>query len=241
VFFSRGAEERGELDRVIERQRSLASLIEDPSPQRSHVFLAISIAERRMMTALRLHADAAVDRENLESKLRDEHLRADFLATLGGLPEEFTLAVEQGQGEPTPARATTSARLDSLLGELARPLGPGQSRWLAVTRGYARETAVALGAEVAERVRADLAALLPIYHFVAWSRDNDHIGMGARLRSEARAKRQRGLTKHDRVRIVTGMFTGRAGLIQEVDAKGGLKVLVGTIPVLLKADDVEKI
>ena len=41
------------------------------------------------------------------------------------------------------------------------------------------------------------------------------------LQKEKQAKRQKGLAKNDAVRIVRGMFAGKSGVVQEVDAKGG--------------------
>ena len=60
------------------------------------------------------------------------------------------------------------------------------------------------------------------------------------LKQEKQARAQKGLGKNDRVRIVRGVLAGRSGVVQEIDAKGALRVLVGTVAVKLAADDVEK-
>src|SRR4051812_3998835 len=44
IFFSRNEAARKELDAIMDRQISLASRIEDPTPQRNHVFLAMTLA-----------------------------------------------------------------------------------------------------------------------------------------------------------------------------------------------------
>jgi transcription antitermination factor NusG len=75
---------------------------------------------------------------------------------------------------------------------------------------------------------------------VAWTRDNDFVSMREMLKQEKREKAQRGLARNDRVRIVRGMFAGRNGVVQEIDAKGGLRVQVGTVAVKMAADDVER-
>ena len=49
-----------------------------------------------------------------------------------------------------------------------------------------------------------------------------------------------GLAKNDAVRIIRGMFAGKSGVVQEVDAKGGLRVLVGKVAVKVDAEDVQK-
>jgi len=81
---------------------------------------------------------------------------------------------------------------------------------------------------------------MPIYQFIAWTRDNDFVLMREALKQEKQAKRQKGLSKNDKVRIVRGVFAGRTGVVQEIDAKGALKVLVGTVAVKLAAEEVEK-
>ena len=94
--------------------------------------------------------------------------------------------------------------------------------------------------ETVEWVRERLSELVPIYRFIAWSRDNDFVSMRQVLDKEKTVKRQKGLHKGDKVRVVRGMFTGKDGLVQEVDAKGQLKVLVGKMVVKLDAADVER-
>ncbi len=91
-----------------------------------------------------------------------------------------------------------------------------------------------------EIAHAALAALLGPYKFIAWSRDNDYVLMREALQKEKQARRQKGLVKNDAVRIVRGMFAGKSGVVQEVDAKGGIKVLVGKVAVKVDAEDVLK-
>src|SRR5207302_10541346 len=82
------------------------------------------------------------------------------------------------------------------------------------------------GPAFVEIARVCLAELLPLYRFIAWTRDNDFLSMRETLRQGRAAKRQKHLSKHDRVRIIRGMFSGKTGQVQELDAKGNLKVLI---------------
>ena len=83
-------------------------------------------------------------------------------------------------------------------------------------------------------------ALLPSYQFVAWSRDNDYVSMRDVLQKEKQAKRQRGLARNDEVRVIRGMFAGKIGVVQDIDARGGLRLLVGQLAVKVDAEDVVK-
>jgi transcription antitermination factor NusG len=238
LYFSRHTAARREIDGIIDRSRPMSTMLEDPTPQRNHLFLGVSMNHEALQVALKLHPDAHVDRQNLERKLEDTWEREKFLDLVRALPTGTEVGVlEGGHG---PASELEAAQLRGLLADLARPEAPGRTHWFAFTRRLPRAAVVAAGAGVVETVRAELAALLPIYHFIAWSRDNDFVSMKEQIRQEKTVKRQKGLSKNDRVKIVRGMFSGRTGVVQEIDAKGALKVLVGTVAVKVGADEVEK-
>jgi transcription antitermination factor NusG len=202
------------------------------------VFLGVALDHEKVTVALKLHPDAHVDRENLERKLDDTWEREKLVALLAELPAGTRVGVS-GQSD-VPAAEVDDARLGELVAELARPEAPGKTHWFSVWRTLPRAEAIAAGPELATRVREVLVALLPLYQAVAWSRDNDFVSMRDKIKQEKQAKRQKGLAKHDKVRIVRGMFSGRSGVIQEIDAKGALRVLVGTVTVKVAADEVEK-
>ena len=239
LFFARSPVARHDLDLIIDRSRGLASLIDDPSPQRSHLFLAVSLTSDDLRVALRLHRDATIDRHNLERKLEDHWQREQLVAMVAELPDSFTIGVD---GSATIAtNAFDGAMLDQQLALLARPREVNQSRWLTVARSFARAEVTLAADSIRARVRRNLRALLPLYQFIAWSSDNDHISMRAQLRERAANKQRRGLTAKDRVRITSGVFAGRVGEVQAVDSRGRAKVLIGSIPIVVEADAVDKL
>jgi transcription antitermination factor NusG len=240
LYFFRNEGARKELDAIIDRQKTLASLIDDPTPQRNHLFLAVTLTEQAIELSLKLHPDARVDRENLERKCDDHFEREKLLNLLRGLNGNFRVGVTP---ELAPVSELDDARLEHVVAELGKPapaLALGPPRLFYVGRMVPRAEALAAGAAVAELARAGLESLLPVYRFIAWSRDNDFVSMRDQLQKEKQQKRQRGLVKNDPVRIIRGMFAGKAGVVQEVDAKGGLKVLVGKVAVKIDAEDVTK-
>jgi len=238
LYFSRNEGARKELDRIIDRSRPMSAMLDDPTPQRNHLFLSITIDQARVELALKLHPDASVDRQNLERKLTDHWECERFIDLLHDLPDGYRVGVTGGT--LVPAQAIDEAGVRAALVELARPEEPGKTHWLVVERSLPRADATAAGGELVDAARRELAGLLPIYHFVAWTRDNDFVSMREMLKQEKREKAQRGLAKNDRVRIVRGMFAGRNGVVQEIDAKGGLRVQVGKVAVKLAAEDVER-
>jgi transcription antitermination factor NusG len=226
VFFSRHAAARKEIDGIIERARAMTTMLDDPTPQRNHLFLGVSLHHDRLELVLKLHPDAQVDRQNLVRKLDDAWEHERFLELVRGLS-----GVSAGD---SPAAELDGARLTALLATL------GEGKLLALVDRVPRAEAIAAGAGLAARVREGLVALLPVYQFIAWSRDNDYVSMRDRLKQEKAVKAKKGLVKNDKVTIVRGPFSGRTGLVQEIDARGALKVLVGTVAVKVAADEVEK-
>jgi transcription antitermination factor NusG len=234
LYFWRSPEARKAIDGIIDRARTIASIVEDPSPQRSHVFLAVSVTHERVEIALKLHPDARVDRQNLERKCEDFFTRDRLGALLRGLPAGWCVGLSGG--EMLDAAAVDD---DALRRVIAAFLQAG-SQWLAVARTYPRGDEAPTTPAFGEVARADLAALLPIYQFIAWSRDNDFVSIRETLQKEKQTKLTKGLAKNDLVRIVRGVLAGKEGVVQDFDAKGGLKVLVGKMAVKVDAQDVVK-
>jgi hypothetical protein len=242
IFLSRNEGARKELASILERGQSIAALLDDPTPQRNHLFLAVTVAHEKVEVALKLHPDARVDRQNLERRSADHFEREKLLSLLHGLPARFQIGLTTGA--LAPVSGLTDAQLTEVVAALAAPaplaLPGAPQRLLYLGEAIPRPDVVAAGAAFAAAARAALAALLPLYHYVAWSRDNDYVSIKEALQKEKQSKRQRGLAKQDEVRIVRGMFAGKMGVVQEIDARGGLKVLVGKLAVKVDADDVEK-
>jgi hypothetical protein len=239
LFFSRNEGARKELDRIIDRARPILTMLEDPTPQRNHLFLSVTLAHDSVEFALKLHPDARVDRQNLERKLTEHWEREKFLELVHDLPTGSRIGVS---GAASIASAELGdAGLKGILADFARPEVPGKTHHLVIGRALGRAEAMAAGEGVVTTARRELAALLPLYHFAAWTRDNDFVSIREQLKQEKQAQRQKGLAKHDQVRIVRGMFSGKTGVVQEIDARGGLRVLVGKLTVKVEADDVVKV
>lgn len=258
VYFSRNAAARKELDGIIDRQKPISSLLDDPTPQRNHVFLALSLKHDALELSLKLHPDASVDRQNLERKLQDHFEAERLLELLHGLPPGHAvgvtpelrpiMAVEDAGGQAPLTLAALLAIVHRLppggSGAGVAPALPGQAPaahlFYVGTAGPRAEVLARTPADLVEWARRGLQELLPIFHFIAWSRDNDFVSMRQVLDKERTVKRQKGLGKNDTVRIKRGMLAGKTGVIQELDSKGQLKVLVGKMMVKLDAEDVER-
>ena len=247
IFFSRNEAARKQLDGFIDRQKPISSLLDDPTPQRNHLFLGVTVLHESLDVVLKIHPDASVDRQNLERKL-DEHYEAErLLGLLHELPEGFTIGVLPDQSALSAdfsieQLAEIMSALPPQSGAAGGMLIPGQPvHMFAIGTSQPATQFVAMSTdEQAAWVTAQLTLLLPIYRFIVWTRDNDFVSMAKVLDKEKTVRRQRGFQKGDRVRIVRGMLAGKDGAVAEVDAKGLLKIIVGKMVIKIDASDVER-
>jgi hypothetical protein len=243
LFFSRGEAARRALDAIIDRARGVASLLEDPTPQRSHVYLAVSLHHDRLEVALRLHPEATVDRQNLLRKTQDPFEADRLVVLLAELPDGFRFGLTATPGGLIDAHGLDRDALGERLRAFAAvptAVGPTAAPSLAVVRVHPRVDAIHAAGALAERLASDLQALAPFYRFCAWARDNDFVSVREALEKKQTERRQKGIVAGDAVRVVRGLLAGQQGTVQEVDARGSLRVLVGKLTAKLDAADVER-
>lgn len=189
VFFWRDPAAREELERLLDRGRSISEVIDDPSPYTRHAFLALRIAEGEVEVCFAVHPDARVDVDNLRARLEAAGaeagapgepaasaslpLAAELTGALHALPEQFTLGVA---GDRV---ACSTATTETIVAMLHRA-GCGQEP-LWIGWSVPRETALQHEDILDEQLEDALVALAPIYRLVAWSRQNDHIALDRRL------------------------------------------------------------
>lgn len=238
LYFLRSEAERKELFTRITRAKSLSSLFADPSPYREHIHLCVVLRQAELRVGLALHGDAAVDLQNAARKAADAWQLQSFADHVAALEEGFAVALSGGP--PEAPEAITADRLREALTAEPAPSLPGRPAppVIAASRGYPRAEPALSEPDFVERVRADFRALLPLYAFLAWSRQNDFVSVKEAIKEEKKVKKARGLTRDDSVRVTRGLFTGKTGVILEVDDRGGLRVRLGTMVVKLDAADV---
>ncbi|WP_437983719.1 hypothetical protein [Sorangium sp. So ce117] len=183
VFFWRDQAARDELDRLLDRGRSISDAIDDPSPFTRHAFLALRISESEVQVCFAVHPDAKVDVDNLRARLSATEeatsapaspLSAELTSALHALPEQFSFGAAGGD------RVACSAATSDAIAEMLRRAADGQvPLWI----GWAipRETAVEHADILDEQLEDALVALAPIYRLVAWSRENDRIALDRKL------------------------------------------------------------
>jgi sRNA-binding protein len=180
IFFSRDAAARDELERLLDRGRSMSDVIEDQSPYDRHAFLALRLDAQAVEVCFAVPSEARVDLDNLRARLDpggDAALATPLIDALLALPEQFTIGAG---GEGATGRRPASAATPEALRELVASASPEQ---IPIWVGWrvARETALEHAEILDEQLADALVALAPIYRLVAWSRDNDRVALDRRL------------------------------------------------------------
>lgn len=174
LCFWSGSEERAHLERLLEQKRRLAEAVSDASPERRRAVLAVRVDAGGISVGLTLHPDAELDVDNLRARLADAPLAAPLTEALGRLPEQFTAGLDEGPQRPCEGLGAA---------ELRALLDASKTQQAALWIGWRvpRELALAHAEELEERLEDALAAVAPLYRLVAWAKDNDHVGLDARL------------------------------------------------------------
>jgi transcription antitermination factor NusG len=241
LWFLRSPEERKALTSRT-RAKSMLAQVNEPSPQREHIYLAVLVRVDGLEVALRLYPDAMVDRDNLQKKMSDLWQAQSLADRVTSLPEGFRIRL--GTADPLTPAETKLPQVQSLVEALcAAPTGAPlhESQALTLSHEHAREAVLASGADIAERIREDLGALLPLYHFIAWSTPNDFVQVKESIREEKQVKKTRGLRKGSTVRVGRGLLSGKTGVVMDIDKDGSLRVRLGAMVVKLEAADVEAV
>ena len=227
IYWFRDATAREALKSSLQKTELVGSKLFDIAPQDKHITLAVILREQSLWVGLRIAPGATVDRNNLTAIMEKTWEREQFLELLKELPEGSLV------GPETRPKATSEATLDDLAAADA-----GESAFLLGHTLTAAE-AIELGAELADHVRRWLGALTRHYRFLAWAKENDHINMGRQLQEEKAQKRRQALGYHpgDRVRIISGVFAGKIGVVQDIDTKAQVKVQVGKMSLVVNGTD----
>jgi hypothetical protein len=192
VFFWRSPDARDELERLLQLGRSIAEELDDavheggspaalmppPGPYARHAFLALRIDALAVDVCFALPPQAKVDVDNLRARLAEgeDTLAAELMGALAALPEEFAIGVA-----PEDRLAVSSATPDAIRGMIERAAAGQVPLWIGWS--VARDTAAEHAAILDEQLEDAIIALAPIYHLVAWSRENDHIALDRRMES----------------------------------------------------------
>lgn len=235
VYFTREAPLRASLKTLLGRTdlASGASLF-DISVQHQHINLQLCLDAGGFRVAVEIAAKATVDRDNAKAKLAYGWARDQLLGLCRGLPGASRI------GFASDLRDALTVRPDEVVAFGSR-FAPDDPAFI-VEAPIARDDDVLRERAFVGTAAAYVAHLLPVYRFFAWDRDNDHTQVRDRVEKQKKAKKQAeaaALQPGTRVTILSGLFSGRAGYLQDIDNKGRAKVMVGPVSVTIDLKDLK--
>lgn len=225
VYWFRDPTARKALASFLEKTPLSQEALLNTAAHQKHIILTVVLNQDGLGAGLRIGPAATVDERNLAALLRTSWHRQRFLELAGELPSGAQLRIGERRADPSNLE-------ESQLLDIATELETGQlSIWLG--HELPRAEALELDADLADYIRRWLGALVPLYHFMAWSHDNDLIEASKKIQEEKEQKRRevKSLKKGDPVRITGGFFAGKKGEVEGTDTKSQVRVRIGNMSV----------
>jgi hypothetical protein len=234
VFFTRGADDRATLRTLLGKTdlHGGAGLF-DIAIHHQHACIALRLDQKGLAMSVELATKAKVDRDNAVEKLKQAWARDKLIELLRALPGGTTIGFATDRKD---ALSVTSGEVETFIDGLSK-----LERVFTVECVIPRAEELLATQALIGTIVEYLQAFLPIYRFLAWSRDNDQTHVKGAVQKEiaVRQKRPAAFEPGDRVTILSGLFAGRSGYLAEIDGKGRAKVMVGPVSVSVDAKDLK--
>jgi transcription antitermination factor NusG len=230
LFLIRDQENRRALSTIIDREHTLADNLKDSALSKRHLILAAKLHEGGLDVMLGLHRHAWVDVQNVLRKLSFEQEGRRLARLLGELPAE--LAEHLHVVGPLGVEPLATVEAGRLL-EHVRAFSD-EHDWLILGRNFAADAPELQDAALVGQVAAHFEALLPLYRLLAWSKENDWLSLQLSLHEQKEQAKRGELEAGDEVKVTSGLFQGRTGVVQSVDKEGMAKVQLGKMVVQIK-------
>ncbi|NUN12233.1 MAG: hypothetical protein HUU55_01205 [Myxococcales bacterium] len=235
VFLVRNHEEQKRLTAKIDSEHSVEVQVGDPALHHLHAIVGLKLHFNGLDILFGIHRHASLDLRNFLQKVDVPYERQLFTDLLKMLPA----GVRFVSGEVTVNPFDVEEKhIRTAVNHLLNDNG---GEWLQFVRTLSRDEITSLGENVVQTVRETLSGLLSLYAFASWRRDNDFISLQKAIKEDKKAKKANAaeLQINSRVKVTVGLFSGRDGQVVELDGKGGVRVLVGKVPVKVRVKDVQ--
>ena len=236
VFFTRHSDARTGLKRFLNKTDLMSGAnLFDIAVHHQHACLILRLDDSGLAVGVEIASKATVDLENAGKKLSYQDGRADLLELLKALPNDSRLL---WKGAATPAIDVTDEQLVDVQGALT-----GAGDGVVIEALLPRDEEILRTDALIGTIEELLAAYIPLYRFLAWSPENDYAGVKVEIKRQKKKQAKQpkesvALTAGARVTILSGLFSGRAGYVSEVE-RGKVKVMVGPVAVTVDAKDIK--
>lgn len=231
IYWYRNKEDRETLANFLGKTVLDSASLFTTAAQDKHMVLGLVLSETKVSVGLHIAPSAEVDRRNFLAHLKDEYKIDKSLEAFAALPENMMM------GNPEDLKPIGEWTVQDDRTQLEELLESDSPFFL----GYVvdSELGAEMGAELSSWVQNGIESLLPFYTHIAWSKTNDCIGQGRAVKKakEEKIKKSANFQTGDKVRITTGLLSGKVGIIENIDAKAMVKVAVGKMSVKVPGQD----
>jgi len=235
LFFFRNEKERRALGGILDKAKSIADIVQDTAAHHRHINMGVRVGHQGLEAGLWLHKDAWVDWKNVVQRC-SEHWERDKLGeVVEDLPESIRFG--RGAGLATDAPPAKQVPPDEILGgfENADP-------WTVFGDSFDRGDPRLQSGDLTGELAGLFAALVPLYDFIGWRRDNDFHQLKEVIKEqkEKAVRKFKSLQKGDSVRVLKGLAAGHVGVVDSIERKGVVKVRLGAMLVSLRIEELGK-
>ncbi len=240
LYFSRTDEQKRAIAPVIDRKVSLPEQISDSGEYHRNGFLGVLIRRDRIDVGLMIHSRAWLDVMNLLNRCREREEEASKLTRMLHLMKPGAV-VRVSSDTVVPA-----ARFDESMVARLEDAVMNESFTFFVGYSFAPDDPVVRRAGFADDVAEILSGLVDLWKFCAWKPTSNFLVSAATPASAAVPAVQDDGTVVDfstgsRVKLTGGLFSGRVGVVQDMDSKGTVKVLIGRVTVRTESHFVQAV
>jgi len=231
LYWFRNAQERQELKSLLKENTLSSPSFFNIAAQDKHAIIAFVLRHDGLWMGLRLASAAMVDRKNLSAKLDKTWEREGFLTLLKNVSDHF----EVGFGNEVVALSDMDAEhIEAMVGQLLA----SKESWH-IGQRLSKDDVIAMGESLLNPLAEVFKQLIPFYKYCSWSKENDFIGAQKHIQEEkAEKRRQAGsYAVGNKVRITSGLFSGKQGLVESIDTKSNVRVKVGNMSVVVPSSE----
>lgn len=230
LYFIRREGEQKKLESFLTKELSISGYLEDPYVHHNHTMIGLKVNHDGLSIQLNLSPKAVIDCDNLKKKLENESGSIEQLLSL--FQESGSTLTIGGQLLESPDQKLFHTEVVAALTE---------KKTITFSYNYASSDELIKESEFSMQIKERFNQLKPLYLFINWSAENDHIFLRNEVKEKAISEKKSGLDVGHDVMILDGFFEGRRAKILEISKSGVASVSVAGIQTRIDATQLAKL
>lgn len=240
LYFSRTDDQKRAIAPVLDRKVALPDQISDSGEYHRHGFLGVLVRHDRVDVGLMIHSRAWLDVMNLLNRCREREEEASKLVRMLHLMKPGAIV------RVAPEKVVSAAKFEESMISQIEEAVMNESFTFFIGFTFAPDNPVLRRAAFAEEAAEMLGGMIDLWKFCAWKPTSNFLVSPAVPATHAQPAINNDGSVVDfstgsKVRISGGLFTGRVGVVQDMDSKGNVKVLIGRVTVRTDSHSVQAV